>query len=159
MKTNFKIGLPRQPFDLFLLTTILLFIFPFFTWRNSIDFHLHDTYFVVSAVYPVWLLALGFLLIWTIYKLTNRILWTRYLTWFHIISTLVVLILILSAGLWYESRVPTSRKEIIAYETRQEQQHKQLLIFLPIVTTFLLGQAAFVINLIGGLIKRATNKT
>jgi hypothetical protein len=158
MTKNLKSRIAAQPYNLFLLTAFLLFIFSFVTWGQSTDLHLHDTYFVVSTIYFIWFLAFILLLIWTVYKLISRILWTKSLTWFHVIGTLLILLLLLTSALWYKP-VTTTSGEYSPYEAFHKQRQKELIAFFLIAITLLLGQLAFIVNLLGGLIKKLISRT
>ena len=92
MLTSLKRRIINQPYFLFLLTGIILIITTFFTFGQSVDLYLGDTYFLVAINYFIWALAGLFLIAWTVYKLTNKSLWTKKLTWTHVLTTIFVLI-------------------------------------------------------------------
>ena len=154
MTSNVKMKFLNPPYNLFLLTALILFIISFFMWGQSLDLHLHDTYFVISTIYFIWAFALIFLVVWTIYKLTNKILLTKYLTWLHVVTTLIVLILLMTAGLWFDKLLPPIKREVVSYQTFLDDQQRELKVILPIAIIFIVGQVSWGINLIGGLIKR-----
>jgi hypothetical protein len=154
MLTDFKTKISNQPFHLFLVTAILLLVFSFFTWGQSIDIHLHDTYFVISTIFFIWALGIVFFLVWTIYKLTSKVLWKRFLTWFHVLVTIFILIVLLTANFWHDKLIPPINRDFVSFETFQADTEREAKVILPLVIVFVAGQLAFVVNIIGGL----TNK-
>lgn len=148
----FKQKLIDHPFLLLLFTGILVLILGFFS-KGNIDFHFSDTYFVMSAEVIIWALGLIFCLIWGIYKLTHKFLWTRILTWAHVSITLVIFLLLATIGVWHNVVfLPTktdfaSIQEVLAFE------EKERMVLLLVVIIFIIGQLAYFVNLIGGLFK------
>lgn len=154
MRTNLKIRLIDQPYFLFLLTGFFLIITTFFLSGQSVDFHLRDTYFVVSVSYFIWALAGLFFIAWAIYVLTEKFLWTKTLTWTHVLITIIILVLLLTIGFWHDKILPPIKRDSLSYQNIIEDQKREAVIAYPIVTVFILGQIAYFVNLIGGLIKR-----
>ncbi|PVD49374.1 hypothetical protein DC498_25390 [Terrimonas sp.] len=154
MLTGFKTKISNCPFHLFLLIAILLFVFSFITWGESIDLHLHDTYFVISTIFFIWALGIAFLLVWAIYMLTSKILWKRFLTWVHVLVTIFILIALLAANFWHDKLIPPIKRDFVSFETFQSDTEREVKIFLPLVVLFLVGQLAFLINILVGLTKK-----
>jgi hypothetical protein len=150
LKSSFK----KHPHNLFILAALLLFIISFFPGGRVIDIHLHDTMFVISMTYFFWALAIVLVLVWMIYLFTNNILLTKYLTWIHIIATLIVLIVLISAMLSEDE----PRHEDINWETIENDLRKEEIIIQTFSILFLIGQIAFLLNLLGGFCKRAFNR-
>ena len=120
---------------------------------QTLDVHLHDTYYVFPAIYLFWTTALAFLLAWTVYKLTNRFLLTKFLTWFHVATTLIFLIILISANLWRDNPIPANG-EPLAFVKAFESQKRTNTIVATISIIFLAGQIGYLINLIAGLFRR-----
>ena len=154
MPTSLKTRLTDQPYFLFLLTGLILIIATLFMFGQSIDFHLHDTYFVVAVNYFIWALAILFVLVWGIYKLTDRFLWTKKLTWAHVSLTILVVILLSTIGFWHDKILPPIKRDAISYRDIIDDQKREGIIAYPIMIIFVVGQVAYFVNLIVGLIKR-----
>lgn len=154
MLPDFKTKISNQPFQLFLVTAILLFVFSFITWGRNLDIHLHDTYFVISTIFFVWTLGIVFLLVWTVYKLTSKILYKRFLTWFHVLVTIFILIALLTANFWHNKLIPPIPRDFVSFETFQADTEREAKVILPLVVLFSLGQLAFIINIMVGLAKK-----
>ena len=154
MLTTLKTRLTDQPYFLFLLTGLILIIATFFMFGQSVDFHLHDTYFVVAVNYFVWTLAGLFFIAWAIYKLTDKFLWTKKLTWTHVLITIFVLLLLSTIGFWHDKILPPIKRDTISYQNIIEDEKREAIIAYPITAIFIFGQEAYIVNLIVGLIKR-----
>lgn len=68
-------------------------------------------------------------------------------------ATLFVLVLV-SISLWHDKLLPPTKRDFVSWETQQEDLQREMKIYLPIAILFLTGQAAFIANLLGGLIKK-----
>jgi hypothetical protein len=154
MLTNLKARITNQPFNLLLVTAIFLFVFSFVSWGGSSTIYLHDTYLVIYTINFIWALSFLFFLVWTIYKLTSDIIWMRFLTWFHVLITIIILIVLLTFNFWYEKFFPPIKGDFLAIEKLEAERERDTKILLPIVILFLAGQFAFVVNIIGGLITK-----
>jgi hypothetical protein len=150
MLTSLKTRISSQPFNLFLVTAILLLVFSFMTRGQSIDIHIHDTLFVISTILFIWALGITLLLIWAIYKLTSKFLWARFLTWFHVAITIFVLLVLLTENFWHDKLIPPIKGDIVSFDTFQTFTGQEKKIILPLIILFLAGQLAFILNVIGG---------
>jgi len=119
MLNKLKVKILNQPFNLLLVTAILLMALSFLTWGQSTDIHLHDSYFVFSTILPVWASSIIIFLVWLIYQLTRKILWKRFLTWFHVIVTIFIFILLLAGIFWYDTLISPMKGDYLSYETFQ----------------------------------------
>lgn len=144
----------KQPYLLFLLTGLVLLIASLFMFGQSVDIHLHDTYLVVAVNYFIWFLAIFCFIAWTVYKLTDRFLWTKKLIWTHVSLTILVLILLSTIGFWHDKILPPIKRDAISYQNIVDYQKREAVVAYPIATLFILGQLAYFVNLIVGLIKR-----
>jgi hypothetical protein len=143
----------RRPYNLFLLTAALLLVVSFFFRNQSLDFHLHDTYYVVSTNYFVWALMAVLLFGWILYEVTNKLLLTRYLTWVHVLATIALVVICMTAGLWYPTLIPPVKGDY-TWQTFEEEQQRQFKSVTPWFILLVVGQVAFIVNLVGGVIKR-----
>ncbi len=154
MTTSIQTRLVNQPYSLFFLTGIILFILSFFVWGQSLDLHIHDTYFVIAANYFIWTIALIFFFVWALYKLTDKILWTKKLIWLHVLTTIFVLILLATIEVWHDKIIPPIKRETIAVKDIFEDQKREQVIGQTIAIIFIIGQLSYVVNLVGGIFKR-----
>lgn len=92
---NTIINIKKEPYQVLLLTAVMLFLAALFNRSNSgMDIQINDTYFVFAVQH--FQFALSFLLIatWLVYVVTPKWLYSKMLTWAHIILTLVGCLLI-----------------------------------------------------------------
>lgn len=137
-----------------------MFIFSFLplSRNNSVDLHLHDTYFVIADTHVIWFLVILSFFIWTIYLATNKILYSKILTWTHVIIT--VLLEVLFASLLFIDNSYFIKTPTIEY-TYEQWNSLDMYSTLMKVTAFvifilLFGQLIFVVNFIIGIFKRQT---
>lgn len=154
---NFK----RRPYHLLLLTAILFFIATFFVNNQALDMHLHDTYFIISLPHLFWLIIILLLIFWMLYLFTKRILFSKVLTWTHIVL-LVLTSISLVPILFYsnfqgKARSPRRYYDINNWETMAQPDGLAKGIVVIFGAIFL-GVLIYVINFIMGLIKRFSGR-
>jgi heme/copper-type cytochrome/quinol oxidase subunit 1 len=146
--------LKGRPYHLLFIAAILVLIASFFTMNETMDIHLHDTYYVISAAWTYWAIVVLLLVLWLIYVFTNRFLLSKPLTWIHVVLTIVLALLLTvfvfnpdrgSAGM---ARDYTDWSAFDEFE-RYNRMITYALLLLP------LGLLLYIINLVGGLIKRS----
>jgi len=98
----------QRPYNLLLLTGILLVVTSFFLLdgNTSINLQFYDTYYVIAHAHVFWLLAVESLIFWVIYLLTEKLLYSKTLSWLHIIITILTL-LILAVSFYIKQRQST----------------------------------------------------
>ena len=84
-----------KPYALLLLSAIILLALSAFSASDSVDIHLHDTYFVVKWSNIYFLLGLAMLSMWLISIGTKNLHSSRALQWVQIVLT------ILSVGMFF----------------------------------------------------------
>ena len=136
---NLAAKIESKPYTLFLLTALLLFIFSFATLGDKFDFHIKDTYIVTATIYSIWLLAIIFWFAWTVYLLLYKILWKKFLTWFHVVTTLLSLVLLLTSSLWFERTATMSRRDSYDYQSFSKINQHNSIIGLILLLTFFIG--------------------
>ena len=136
-----------RPYNLLLLTAILLILISFIAKKTTLDIHLHDTYYIISATYIFRFLATVSAIFWDIYLLTFKFLFSNQLTWTHIIITLLTIILLCSIALMGDKLVNPAWESFKKYS-----QYTRILLF--VLGLLLLGQLTYIINLLLGIFKR-----
>lgn len=142
-----------QPYKLLLITAILLIFLSFFVLRKTLDIHLHETYFVIALNIICWILAAALLVFSLVYWLASHTLLSPFLTWTHVILTLILVVLVVAAPYW----LPPIEQSFSSHSLGVIEQKWKFYRNLQILILFLLaGQLTFLTNLVGGLIKRYT---
>ncbi|MGE7773187.1 hypothetical protein ACQKLP_00600 [Chitinophaga sp. NPDC101104] len=120
-------------------------LFPLDT-NQSIDIHLHDTYYVIAISHLCMLLAIPLAFTAVVYFLTRNFRQWAVLKYFHLLSfgMIPVLLYFLSADFqmsYYRQEAGFDRFNSINMLT------------LAVVLIFVLGQVAFLVNLTAGFIR------
>jgi hypothetical protein len=71
--------LKTRPYNLLFIEAITLLVASFFTLNETLDIHLHDTYYIIPTTYAGWAIVLFLLILWLIYLFTNRWLFSKTL--------------------------------------------------------------------------------
>lgn len=149
-----------RPYNLLLLAGIVFMLSSLFTFKqnNTIDIHLHDTYYIIAHTHILWLLTFLVFFVWTLYSLTNRFLLSMALTWAHVIITLLTLFLLIGTLFFGYNFTDLTTRRYLDYSNWKSydayaQYSKAIVI---IVIALFLGQIIYVVNFIGGLFKGRT---
>jgi len=145
--------LRSRPYHLLLFAGILFVLLSFFTGQNdTTDIHLHDTYLVIGHAQILWFFAFLALLIWFIYTIINRFLYSRTLAWIHIVITLIALSLLAWTVLFKFNAMagaPRRYEDWSAFDAYTK--------FNQVITTFVLiamfAQLLFLLNFLIGVFK------
>jgi hypothetical protein len=139
----------ERPYNLLLLSAIILLIISFIVKRNTLDIHLHDTYFVITVTYIIRFLATVSAIFWGIYMFTFKLLFSNRLTWTHIIITILTI-----AGLGITSLMGDKLATLALKSFGQYSQYTRISVF--VLGLLLLGQLTYLLNLLLGILKRQT---
>ena len=147
----------QKPYNLLLWTGLILVLTSFFILKqnNTVDIHLHDTYFVIAHTHIFWLLAFLALFVWTLYLLTNKILFSKSLVWTHVIITIMTILLFALSLFFGDSFINPTPPRYYDYSSWNSFDNYTTFTKAFGVTIFVLlfGQFIFVINFIVGLLK------
>jgi len=150
----------QKPYHLLLLTGLVFVLASFFILKqnNSVDIHLHDTYFVIGHTHILWFLAILALFVWTLYLFTNKILYSKALSWTHIIITILTLLFFALTLFYGDSFMNPTPRRYYEFSNWNSLDNYNTFTKAISLTSFglLFGQLIFIINFIAGLFKRRT---
>jgi heme/copper-type cytochrome/quinol oxidase subunit 1 len=149
----------QRPYSLLLLKGLVFVVTSFFLLKsgNEVDIHFHDTYYVIGHAHVFRLLATLALVLWTLYLLTFKMLYSKMLTWIHVIITILTL-LFLILTLYFDNH-PLNPPFRRFYDIGSWQVYNSFKYTNPvnlILCILMIGQIVFVINFIAGCFKRKT---
>ncbi len=135
--------------------------------EQSLDIHLHDTYFIIAYRHILLIFASILLIVWGMYKLLNRLLYSVILTRIHVVTT-VLLFLINTILLFnnFTSSIVNNGAPRRYNDYSGWSSVKNMLDLYGTETKFLLlaslllsiGQLIFPINLTLGMTRKFTRK-
>src|SRR4051812_21890293 len=87
-------NIKERPYNLFPIASIIVLISSFPAFGTTVDIYLHDTYFIFASADLLWGITGLLLILWTVYLLTQRFLFSKVLTWIHVILTVTTLVFV-----------------------------------------------------------------
>jgi hypothetical protein len=142
----------KKPYDLLSLLALII-VAAAFIFKKTIIVHFHDTYFVIS--YSMYALPVGLLLslIWLLCHWTKSVVWSKALTWIHVVFTSLlaaVMILFPSSHTFFE----LSWNSFRFYNKFSRINYTLSVSLVSLVAIQLL----YLVNLIVGLIRLKINR-
>ena len=146
--------LRQRPYHLFLFTGFALVVVSLLMDKNeTVDFHVHDTVFVIAQGHLFWFLALLVWVFWILYFMTSRLLYSKALTWIHILVTVLTMTTLLFFLFSRKGDSLSQPNGVLDYARWNEFSRYMRWLHYTLVF-MLLGQIIFVVNLLAGGIKR-----
>lgn len=147
--------LKSKPSVFLLLFAILLLLTPFFVEDQTFDIHLSDTFYVIGISLIYWVFSAALLLLWIMYRLIHLHLYSRLLSWLHILLTIIVMFIIAVVPWWsgYFSNAPKRFTDTDVFVRRADYTvlNNSLVLLL---CTLLVVQLIFLVNIIIGIFTR-----
>jgi hypothetical protein len=152
----------QKPYNLLLLTAIFSFIAGLSQMNVLIDIHLHDTFFVLPLAYFIWSFSLILIILWLLYRATEKILFSKKLSFVHIISTIVCCLFILILpyfinpykGLAGMPRIYSENGRTKTYNLLGDISNSAI----SLLSILVFAQLFFLLNFFIGLYRRANNR-
>ena len=144
--------LKSRPYNLLLIATILLLVASLFVLNETLDIHLHDTYYIIPTAYALWAIVLFLILLWIIYLVTNRWLFSKSLVWLHVVISTAASLFIVIYLLNFRGIAGMPRRYVDYDEWDMFRQYRESIV----VSVMVLGGGVFVylVNLVAGLVRR-----
>lgn len=145
-----NLQLVTKPYHLLGVTALLILILSFFFANQSLDLHVHATYFVLTASAFFKIMAVFLFVSWLLYRVTRKLLFSRMLSWTHISTTLLATFVIVAMVIRF-IRIFKERNHDSLVSFRQSQNTNQIIV--TAASIFIVVQLLFVTNIVAGLIK------
>lgn len=153
MFKTFTGAIIRHPYLLLLLAVLLTFVLLLFVGHKQVDIHLHDTIFVVSATFLLWVQVLIFGVIGLLYFWFDRFLQKRTLTWLHVGLTLGAVLGMILVTYWYPDLFLDNTHRYVMDDQIIRPDKQSMLIYTVLTLSFVIAQLIFIGHLIYGLIR------
>ncbi len=156
-KSVLSLHIIKKPYNSLALIGISFYVLSYFAFSNQVlDIHLHDTYFVIAYTHICWVLSIVALIIWLLYLITNKMLYSKKLVWIHVIITITTFILL--TFLLFSSNEAGLLKPRHYYDLSNWESftlfNKYAKTISLIMSVLLCGQIIFIINFIAGLMAK-----
>jgi hypothetical protein len=142
-----------RPFNLLLLAATLLFVASIFIRDETANLHYNDAYYVLSLkmICLCSVVFLGFF--WFLYRATNNFLYSRILTWLHVVITVAAIILFLTALQSNNVNRPTRYIDIVGVDTID---HRYVTSIIILIVAFIIAQFIYMLNILFGLSSKSS---
>jgi cytochrome c oxidase subunit I len=155
--------LKQRPYNLLLLTAVLLFVAELISINSALAIGLHDTYYTFPLTYFIWTPTFLLVLFWFLYVATKHFLFSKALVWAHIVLTIITSVYILALPFLlsktFEGLAGMPRRY---YDIGQTKTFTFFVYFAKsaILLAFVLalGQLTYLVNLGVGLYRRINNQ-
>ena len=150
--------LQSKPYQLLLpIFALLLLLSLFQPGGATIDLHLYDTYFVIAISFILMTFAGFIILLWGIYELTNKFLLSIIITWIHVAITIFAVVTLVAIPFWDGMRLYPRPRRYVDYSEFDSFQWLNSFI-AAVAMAFLFAQLLFIVNLLGGLIRKLLDR-
>jgi cytochrome bd-type quinol oxidase subunit 2 len=141
-----------KSYDLLVFSGLAILLVSFFVTTQTIDEHIHDTYYIIGYNHILWVSLAFLLVLWVVYKTTAKKLFSHTLSWLHIAMTLFAISIILTLPLWTDKNQRRHMDEN-NWSSFNKYVYDGEVIFLAILMIFI-AQVLLICNLVIGLLKK-----
>src|SRR5688572_4819771 len=123
--------------------------------NTTIDIHVHDTYFVIAQAHFLWVFVFILWILWSLYFLTRKVLYSKSLTWIHVIITLLAVLLLLFLMYFSSNIFSLESRRFLDFSSLNSFNRNYGTMRWMVYSLFALffGQFLFLINLGVGLVR------
>jgi hypothetical protein len=143
-------NLLSKPYHVFALAAVLLIMLSFIPANHPMDLPIQGASYMLSYADTLRAIAMLLLLLWILYMITVRFLFSVVLIWAHILITLLLLVLIVFFFFRYSGQ--NASNEII--ELSFQTGHNTQMLVPVLIMLLLVTQLSYIINLFLGVVKR-----
>ena len=145
-----------KPYDLLVpVLVILLAMYFFIPTYKTLDIHLWDSYYIITLRSVCLISALFLVLLWILYRLTSPFLFSKQLTWIHVVLTLAILSFLVVAPLISDSffNPPPVRFQQLTYP-RLFGSRRIVPAMAILLGVFFLSQIIYLVNILAGILNK-----
>lgn len=144
--------LKSRPYNLLLIATIILLCASLLVLNETLDIHLHDTYYIIPTAYAFWGIVLFLILLWVVYMVTNRWLFSKSLVWLHVIISIAASLFIVIYLLNFRGMAGMPRRYVDFSEWDMFRRYRTSIVVSVMVLAG--GVVVYLVNLVVGLVRR-----
>ena len=133
-----------KPYHLLLLAGLSLLISALIPTDQTLDIHVHDTYFVIAHSSLYWVFAIFTYFLWGVYVLARNTLFSNWLTWFHVVITLLTVAFFICLPFFGNLPGYIDVSSWLSFNKFQR-------VLASIALLFIVAQLMLVMNIVGGL--------
>ncbi|UYQ94601.1 hypothetical protein MKQ68_05785 [Chitinophaga horti] len=139
----------NKPYNWLLLPSLItLLIWPL--QPEGFDIHMHDTYFVISPIYLYLPVIIFFIVNWLLYRITDKHLRSRTLSWVSVALMLLTYVLIVGFFVWFV-RGAAGQQAYVDVSTYQRTVWISVLLVTAPAVVPAIAQVIYLINLVWGV--------
>jgi positive regulator of sigma E activity len=147
--------LAKRPDTLFPVAAIAIILIPTIFWGESVVIDFVGLKLSIDSISIIYILGILMIVWWIIYRISDRYLFSDSLTLIHIIITIGVFAYFLLTGFWYLKSNADSDSQTYLFRQLMINRERQIRIVSVAGMIFVVGQLAFVANLIMGLTRKS----
>ena len=93
----------ERPFNLLLMAALFILVTSFFVSGQTLNIHLHDTYYIIETALLFRVVVVLLLIFWLLHLLTRRLLFSGFLVWVQVILIMASSVLLVSITVYSNS--------------------------------------------------------
>ncbi|WP_448700246.1 hypothetical protein ACFGVR_00105 [Mucilaginibacter sp. AW1-3] len=157
MKRRSYIDIGKRPYDLLGVTALLLFLMSFVLSNSAMDINLHDTYVVIAHMHLCWFFSGALLFLWSMGILFRNYIWSVTLSWIQVVLTLLSVITFIKLAIGTGLDGIPRRYYAFSEFNQSKQWFSTASAYVFMLLLIVIGQIVFVVNVIGGLLRKVLN--
>lgn len=138
-----------KPYFILLLLAVFTFLVSLIIAEKSVQFTAFDTYYVITQNLILKIFGIKLLLYSSFYRFLSQLLYSKWLTWLHILLTVLLFIFLL----WYNEQATKSLALIELSDNSFEYFANINQRLFHIYSAYIAVQVLPIINLLAGLMK------
>jgi hypothetical protein len=152
-------SLKEQPYNIFLVFVVIVVVVPIICWGQGLLLVLDRPRIYSSADIFMYGIAFFLILYWVIYRVTDNTFKIPLLTWIHVCATVVVICYFILFHVWYPKFKEPNELKAYFLKAALNNRTREMRLLSPLGIVFLVGQVAFVGNVLAGATRKKRHIT